>query len=936
MIRFDLMEYYDTLEAANAFHDAARGLPTRLRSHTELHLSGIISVILGRSIRNTTDISTDDVIRLNNSICTENGTILNTSDISENPLQALEDIAQALTKAMHPDGTALGIVNADSEPVILDMTGYYGMDPQAQAPKRPNLFKRLLNKIFGAFKDECDTYRKWEEINKRKASIDPDAFAANTARQSELSEQLSRNELSVNTAPEMTSDSNQHELENELENEHELNNKHENENEILQELTSELAADRDVMSDSLNVESATKSADELISQDEITKLYAQLSDIANSEAKSTYHKLYRLSKGYTFEQLDSNHSEDSKTYQSLEDALSVTDAETFAKQNALEHDSTTAKLSYHKYLLEKKQQITELFTNTLSAPLHSLEADIKTIQTQRSATTLKTFKNKIDLLLNAGAACNEAANSLLELDSSNAQLINTAGYANAIQVYNVLNKYIVKRSEFGNPLSVHEDNYEAQNVISLKAVSDKLLNEFDAEKATSTDIRFYLELPDQEMKEYSAVPKPAIEVISSQWQTEDQRLRHDPKTALASDKLPSTHIEAMKRATEKLNKKYELESKGIQRMQVDLSSLEQQEGMKVKSNVTTAVAKLKGKELDIDIHKQINNYNRLDSRTDRATNKLLPGNIASCSYISRKISDLRDEYTNVLKGLEDKEIKSGLVTLYLLSEGMDADTIFDTPAPMQQKKEELIDKFVTDITIMSDEAFNKANGIESESETNKGKYDAYCRNREKEIMDMFSDKLAPMLHKMEGAIGAVDINDPQSLIDNYRAIQICTKCAHAFNKSIRATADFNRNSKLNQEVNYANDLNLYNIINSYTEYRGYVATDEDLDAESTFFALMSKAGAEILIDKLDGKKIDEADLKQKSIENIKKVCENGFDENQKLVFEMKKLNLKGMLPNIKEAVLQNKDATFLQQFYNDGTLSKSSFEFNLKSAGKSM
>ena len=201
---------------------------------------------------------------------------------------------------------------------------------------------------------------------------------------------------------------------------------------------------------------------------------------------------------------------------------------------------------------------------------------------------------------------------------------------------------------------------------------------------------------------------------------------------------------------------------------------------------------------------------------------------------------------------------------------------------------------------------------------------------------MFSDKLAPTLHKMEGAIGAVDINNPQSLIDNYRAIQLCTKCAYAFNKSIRATADFNRNSKLNQEVNYANNLDLYNIINSYTEYRGYVATDEDLDAESTFFALMSKAGAEILIDKLDGKKIDEADLKQKSIENIKKVCENGFDENQKLVFEMKKLNLKGMLPNIKEAVLQNKDATFLQQFYNDGTLSKSSFEFNLKSAEKSM
>ena len=156
MANFNLMEHYNTAVAADAFYSASHSAVNDGRDHTSLHLSGIISVILGREISQVSEISADDVIRLNNSIRTENGAITNADSISADHLSALADISRALSSAMHPDGTALGIVDVNNEPVTLDMASYYGMEAEGYQPKRPGFFKRLLNRIFGAFKEECE------------------------------------------------------------------------------------------------------------------------------------------------------------------------------------------------------------------------------------------------------------------------------------------------------------------------------------------------------------------------------------------------------------------------------------------------------------------------------------------------------------------------------------------------------------------------------------------------------------------------------------------------------------------------------------------------------------------------------------------------------------------------------------------------------------
>ncbi len=263
MINFNLMDHYNTPEAANTFYNAVHGIANDHQDHTSLHLHGIISVILVRNVSQVSDISMNDVLMLNNNIRTENGTITNTESITADYRRALEDISKALSKAMHPDGTALGIVNANNEPVILNKSSYYGMDAESSQPKKPNIFKRMLNRIFGAFEEECNTYRQWETIFKRKEGINQEAFAANTAKQTELSERLSR-QLSIDTGISSQSDSNQRLREH------------------IEKRINELVNDRhDMYAD-------TKTDLAQLYQEKLANIYAQHSNINKSEEKSSY------------------------------------------------------------------------------------------------------------------------------------------------------------------------------------------------------------------------------------------------------------------------------------------------------------------------------------------------------------------------------------------------------------------------------------------------------------------------------------------------------------------------------------------------------------------------------------------------------------------------------------------------------------------------
>lgn len=272
MINFNLMDHYNTPEAANAFHNAVHGIANDHQDHTSLHLHGIISVILVRSISQVSEITMDDVIMLNNNIRTENGTITNTDSISADYRRALEDISKALSKAMHPDGTALGIVNANNEPVILNKASYYGMDAESDKPKKPNMFKRMLNRLFGAFREECDTYRQWETISKRREGIDQEAFAANTAKQSELSEYLSRR-LSIDTGISSQSDSNQR---------------------IRENLANHI---KGLVNDQPDISVGTETAPVQLSREELMNIYTQPSDINKVEQKSAYSEQNQLSDG---------------------------------------------------------------------------------------------------------------------------------------------------------------------------------------------------------------------------------------------------------------------------------------------------------------------------------------------------------------------------------------------------------------------------------------------------------------------------------------------------------------------------------------------------------------------------------------------------------------------------------------------------------------
>ncbi len=865
MINYDLLTHYDTAEAYATFQRAANGDRSNMAEHTSMHLNGIFSVILGRTNLKAADITPEDVVKLAKCIHTEDGCIVDPDSISD-PQSVLDEIAFAVSQAMHPNGKVLGITDINDEALFLDVANFYGMDANGEAidpPPRPNIFKRILNTLFGAFKEDCERYKKWQIVHDRyiENNIDTAKYLENQNQQNTLLQNVGR-DLSLRK---------------------ELDNK-----------------------------------------------YEQVVQINDPDKVDLLSKLYQIGKGRDFSE------------QEFHDKLSIADIKTFANQNNISELTFDTLQRYQEYLQQKQQQLSKLFTEDFAKSLSVLEADIKQNAKLNRLRNIGDTKGKVDLLLDGSAAFLESAATLQELNNSSDALNKSVDYANAIRPYIALKQYFAKYDTIKKKMDMSETDYDLQEVISLKAVSTKLLDEYSAENATSSDVNFFLELPETAMAQYVGVPKPKI-VSGISWHTEDEVLRTNLSEAIRSSKLPSTHIKAMELAEQELNKRFGRESKAPKKEQMNFKALEQQESI-----VPKAPAKPKEMsvaELNNAIKENITKFNKLDTQASKSFFAHIPGakskfffaninsfyrNVDSDKSNGYKLS--RTESAKVLNGLDDTSVRDGLFTLYLLGEGMTIDDIFNTPDELKDKRNALAEQFINDIRIENEENFAKEKGLNADSLGDT--YEKYCLSREKEIMDMCRTKLAPQVHKLEEAIGDIDIDDTKMLGDKFRDIALCVKCAGAFYRSVVNTATVNNDHTLMNETRYAEDLNTYSIINDYTEYRNLAFTADKQDApEYAFYALTARAGAEIL---MMSKGPDMSDDISKGLAGLKSICAKGLGESEKLERATRNIKFNDIFPDMKKALSDNREAVVFRQFYSTSTFDLNAMKHVFKSSGKSI
>ncbi len=148
-----------------------------------MHLGGIIPMILGHvEFRGEfpqltqSDINVEMVRKLADNVTfdTDPHSTLGDDITADNHLNVLNEICTKLTLGMKNDGPLLGITTVDNDPVFVPRE--FELQAVLDAPKtRPNIFKRILNAIFGTFKDEIKAYNDYEKAVIEKAEFDQQA-----------------------------------------------------------------------------------------------------------------------------------------------------------------------------------------------------------------------------------------------------------------------------------------------------------------------------------------------------------------------------------------------------------------------------------------------------------------------------------------------------------------------------------------------------------------------------------------------------------------------------------------------------------------------------------------------------------------------------------------------------------------------------------------
>lgn len=156
--------------------------------HANIHLKGVFSKMIGRDDATIDDVTVDEVRDIINMTTLDGkGFEVNGEDINESNYKSILGLLGAsVSKSLSGDreGPVLGLVDNEGNPLTVTMDAFKGAAPvRDDRPKRPNIFKRIFNKLFGFYGEEFEEYERKKELydkyderlaayNERCAAID--------------------------------------------------------------------------------------------------------------------------------------------------------------------------------------------------------------------------------------------------------------------------------------------------------------------------------------------------------------------------------------------------------------------------------------------------------------------------------------------------------------------------------------------------------------------------------------------------------------------------------------------------------------------------------------------------------------------------------------------------------------------------------------------
>lgn len=173
-----------TIEDARAFHECAvenEPFPIprpRAVSHANIHLAGLFFEMTNEDGLTVDNVTVDNVKAIAERFSVNgNRYDIRGNDINEkNYKNVLFDISLKTSMALcgHPNAPRVGMLNAENEPLLISSEAFAPEPPaEVKEPKRPNAFKRFMNRAFGRYKESFDAYNAdLKAYNEYKKELD--------------------------------------------------------------------------------------------------------------------------------------------------------------------------------------------------------------------------------------------------------------------------------------------------------------------------------------------------------------------------------------------------------------------------------------------------------------------------------------------------------------------------------------------------------------------------------------------------------------------------------------------------------------------------------------------------------------------------------------------------------------------------------------------
>ncbi len=136
--------------------------------HVNAHLGGIFGKILDKDGLNTKNLSVEDVrgiadrFWVGGSRYDIRGDMIN----GDNYKSVISEIALRTSMSFSGDvrGQAVGFLDVNKMPFEFKLDAFFPKEPEeVPVPKKPGVFKRIMNKVFGAFESDIKAYEKGVE-----------------------------------------------------------------------------------------------------------------------------------------------------------------------------------------------------------------------------------------------------------------------------------------------------------------------------------------------------------------------------------------------------------------------------------------------------------------------------------------------------------------------------------------------------------------------------------------------------------------------------------------------------------------------------------------------------------------------------------------------------------------------------------------------------